>query len=820
MESQNEYNQIVVTPFFNKTKGEPRKQIFINDKTSFQQLIKKKDTYCEIVGGDYQVKPHFDHDLLVEECKFDQHKEEILSNSYNSCIEAIQTMFPNKSICVSTRDPRLVNRQIIVIDPQNGKEKKQTQNLWKISYRFYVQDCRISYVNIKKLIDKYKYNDLFDKSVYDKNSILVLPFFKKPVDKVKDPYPTVLQPLKDQKPYKNVFENNDIFKYCASYIQPDFENLDLNFITMDKKLKYDVKQPKKDIHQEEDKNDVIFSKLKKFIGVLTPKRSTEYDTWLKVMITIINLSHKHNIRQRKCQELLHEFSKKSSKYNENDIDEWIDTNFDKMWNSDKEEKLGWSYLKETCIKEDDAEFYDKQVSKSYRTLKNKFEQMVFKCMNPVGFLRVNKEELLDDNTQPYQFLTRQQLKTAYEDWMYWEFDEKKQKYSQKPFIDTWCKDPNKQTFERIVFKPYHLDEKLAKQYFNIYEGIRAELLPPCRDYKLIQPVLDHILNVMTDKNKEYYEWYIQYLANIIQNPTNKSGVIVVFQGKQGCGKNIIIDAFANGILGSKLSISTSNPERVLLGNFNACALNKIYGVMNEMGSDIYGCINKLKDLATAPTMVLEKKGIDGIPVDNYINLTGTTNNTNPVNISIDDRRIVWYECNNEKVGDEEYFNKLAEILEDDKCISALYHYFKEEVKITIQNFQKTRPITEAYKRIQKLNLPSYVRWLLDYHQEGNIIFKKYKGELNCVIYKNLMFKEYMEWCEKFKYTSTKRDNLFHHLTNKETGISECLRDNKPAFKINKELFEKWLNTYKLNTNIEEVNEDKPNYMENEESDEE
>lgn len=808
MDTQNEYEKIIATPFFNENKGEPRKQISILDKSSFQQLMKKKDIYCEIVGGNNQVKPYFDVDYTVDEYTSDQ-KPHLKTTINNDCINAINTMFPNKTICISERAPRFVYQNVTIIDPKNGKEKTKKEQKIKFSFRYYVQDCRITSNNIKRIIEKFKFNHLFDMSVYDKNRILVLPFFKKPIIKDKDPNPTILQPIYDK---DDIFKENDIFNYCASYIKSKYDNLDNNFINIDKKLKYDNKLTVKDIHIEDDKNDVIFNKLKKFIDILSVKRATDYDTWLKFMITLINLSNKHHISQRKCQGLLHDFSKKSVKYNENDIDEWIDTNFNKFWNNE-ENKLGWSYLKETCIQQDDYDYYDKQIAKSYKTLKNKLEQMVFKCMNPVGFLRVNKNELLDDNTQPYQFLTRQQLKTAYEDWIYWEFDDKKKTYIKKSFIDEWCKDPLKQTFERIVFKPYHLNEELSKQYFNIYEGIRAELLEPCRNYELIQPILNHILSVMTDNNKEFFDWYIQYLANLIQNPTKKSGVIVVFQGKQGCGKNIIIDAIANGILGPKLSISTSNPERVLLGNFNACALNKIFGVMNEMGSDIYNCIDKLKDLATAPAMILEKKGIDGISVDNYINLTGTTNNTNPINISVDDRRIVWFECNNEKVGDEDYFNKLAQVLENDNCISAFYHYLKEEVKITIQNFQKSRPITDAYKRIQKLNMPSYVRWLQDYQENGNIIFKIYNSELNCVKLQSEFYKDYIKWCDEFKYIPSKRDTLFHNLTNKETGIIECYKKHTLAFRINKEKFEIWMNTYKNNfKNIEEMIEDKIQYI--------
>ena len=59
----------------------------------------------------------------------------------------------------------------------------------------------------------------------------------------------------------------------------------------------------------------------------------------------------------------------------------------------------------------------------------------------------------------------------------------------------------------------------------------------------------------------------------------------------------------------------------------------------------------------------------------------TTNNNNPIDIQNDDRRMVWFNCNPEFVGNTEYFAKLGSCLKNDEDISSLYHYFKEEVKI-------------------------------------------------------------------------------------------------------------------------------------------
>jgi hypothetical protein len=301
---------------------------------------------------------------------------------------------------------------------------------------------------------------------------------------------------------------------------------------------------------------------------------------------------------------------------------------------------------------------------------------------------------------------------------------------------------------------------------------------------------------MVNGNEAHYNWLLQYLAQMIQNPSKKTQVCVLFHGRQGCGKNMVIDAFANGILGKKLSICTANPDRTFFGQFNGCCLNKILGVCNEVGSEVYDCMDKLKDLITAPDMINEKKGVDSIIVENYLNLIMTTNNTNPLNISIDDRRLVWFDCSSKYIGNEAYFDKLGDILENDENISSLYHYLKEEVKITITNFQKNRPITKGYKRLQVLNLPSYVRWIKDYANE--IIYKKYKGVETSVNKKTSVYSDYKVWCERNKYTALKRDTFFHYLEEEGTGIKSCIKDGCECYRFNKEEVDKWVQKNGLN----------------------
>lgn len=785
---------------------------YVTNTKDYKRLTKEFEAALELVGGvdnekskvpyfyNQQSKPYFDADIKKE------HDEDF--NQFDFCQEVVQKiekMFPSKN----TLDILFMKRPMRVIE--DGKVK--------YSYHIIVNNIRITAANIKKIIIQNGYDEkngdgTFDISVYNSNYGLHSIYTSNKIDKKTDTIVDVGKII----PFnyltgEEIAENNiNLFDYCPSYIEEDFEDWDLRMgiVPLIPKKKMDtanteVKQEKQDkvlkykeVSKEDDDNcddgDTVTpleKKLEEYLMHLSEKRADGRGEWLDMMFCIINICKKNNISRRKCENLLHFFSKRcKDRYNEDDVDKWIDINYDNT----RPQGYGWNYLVHICLKQDDPDYYEKRVGKTYYIVKKEFEKHVSKCMNPVGFLRIVRDELImNDNPDPYQFLSKDKLLNAYEELTYWGQVENKKgekELTELPFMSKWFKDKEKPIYERIIFKPYHLDATLSKKYYNLYEGTRAELLPVCKKYEAIQPVLDHIKNVMVNGNPAHYDWLLQYFAQMIQNPSKKTGVCVVFHGRQGCGKNLIIDAFANGILGRKLSISTSNPEKTFFGHFNGVCLNKILGVCNEVGSEVYNCMDKLKDLVTAPDMINEKKGIDSIIVENYINLIMTTNNSNPLNISVDDRRIVWFDCSNKYVGNEEYFDNLLTILENDENISALYHYLKEEVKITITNFQKKRPITKGYKRLQVLNLPSYVRWCKDYVDEKP--FRKYKEAIVLVEKKTGVYSNYKEWCEKNKYTALKRDTFFHHLEEDDTGIKKCIHGGNECFRFTKVQVDAWL----------------------------
>jgi hypothetical protein len=204
-------------------------------------------------------------------------------------------------------------------------------------------------------------------------------------------------------------------------------------------------------------------------------------------------------------------------------------------------------------------------------------------------------------------------------------------------------------------------------------------------------------------------------------------------------------------------------------------------------------MDKLKDLATTPNIVIEKKNKDPIRNPNYINIVMTTNNNNPLDIAEDDRRICWLNCSSCYIGNVEYFKILGDCFNDDKIISSLYHYLLEEVEINITDFQVSRPITQEYKAIQRLNTPNYIKFLIDY--TPNIKYRCYKNIESGVIKGYKLYEEYIKWCERCRFTPFNKSQFEERITN-NYGIYKCLYDGYKSFRFIKNEVDDYLSKFK------------------------
>ena len=158
------------------------------------------------------------------------------------------------------------------------------------------------------------------------------------------------------------------------------------------------------------------------------------------------------------------------------------------------------------------------------------------------------------------------------------------------------------------------------------------------------------------------------------------------------------------------------------------------------------------------------------------------------------------DCGDSKVGDEEYFDKLNDLVQDDYVISSLYHYLLEEVKFTIKNFQIERPKTEEYKLIQAVNLPNYIKFFLHQGKPSTKLGFKFRKERDgdndiYLIEKTKLYTSYVRYCEIYKRTPIPFD-IFYHKLKEETKCEEVIQKKLHKIRIIEKDYLKWGEKYK------------------------
>lgn len=286
-----------------------------------------------------------------------------------------------------------------------------------------------------------------------------------------------------------------------------------------------------------------------------------------------------------------------------------------------------------------------------------------------------------------------------------EYDDKgKLRLVEKTYVVAcWMENVNMRTFRKVKFEPGHVGDKEG-EYINLFEGFAGKEVDAI-DMSLVQPLLDHFFNILSNKDVEVFDYIINWQAHIVQHPDKKMGTAIVINGKQGTGKNIGWDAIAKFVIGLAHSISTQNIDQ-LTGRFNAHSAKAIFILAQEVTfAGAHKQNQQLKSMITEDTVLLEKKGIDSIMVKSCSNYVFLSNMDDAVRVENGDRRYVVVESSDERKGDFEYFANLAKITDNQE---AMNHYFTYLLKKDLSKFNPRKiPDTQTKRDMQTFTATPY-----------------------------------------------------------------------------------------------------------------
>jgi len=275
---------------------------------------------------------------------------------------------------------------------------------------------------------------------------------------------------------------------------------------------------------------------------------------------------------------------------------------------------------------------------------------------------------------------------------------------QKLFIHKWKQQKKIRKYETLDFLPPPM--VCEKHIYNTFNGFDAEKLEDQKDAD-ISMFLNHI-KVLSGHDAEGTEYIMDYLAHMIQKPGELVPVALLFQSKQGVGKNLFFETFVRVLLGNDYLLQTANMDHVI-GKWSMIQ-NKLLVILDETsGKDSFQGSNKIKNLISSPLITWEQKMKDPILINNFGRIFFFSNTETPLCIEISDRRFGVFRCANDFLGNKKYFEDMVIAFKDKAKQKALYSFFKNR---DISKWKySNRPITDAYRDIQSVNIPKLALWL-------------------------------------------------------------------------------------------------------------
>lgn len=258
------------------------------------------------------------------------------------------------------------------------------------------------------------------------------------------------------------------------------------------------------------------------------------------------------------------------------------------------------------------------------------------------------------------------------------------------------------------------------------------------------------LKVLSGNDMGVYRYFKKWIAHLFQYPEQKSTCPILIS-QQGAGKGTL-NQVMKLLLGGKKYMETTNPTRDVFGAFNGQMTDSYYVNINEISKkDLTDYMGLLKGLITDNALTINQKGIAQYNIKSFHRFIMTTNNTDPIVLSSDDRRFWVVRSSDEFIGNKEYFDTFNEYMKDPSFIKSIYHYFMSMDGID-QFIKLPLPVTEFHRNIQESNISDVDRWLKSY-----VLMNHSATEMNVLI-KDL-YTNFCTWSEgdggKYKITNKK-----------------------------------------------------------------
>lgn len=281
----------------------------------------------------------------------------------------------------------------------------------------------------------------------------------------------------------------------------------------------------------------------------------------------------------------------------------------------------------------------------------------------------------------------------------------------------YCKERRMfRNYNRVDYIPYYKVKPVIEDTFNLFNGFPLEYRKI--DYGKMKfeesKIYNHMSKYFFAEQKEL-EHFLDFVADMIQDPGQLKGTGHLFYSTLGCGKGLICKMLCK-LLGSNNAIIIVDVKRYF-DKFNNLYKNRILKIFEELEDKgtAFKNHNRIKGEITNTEEIVEKKGVDQFICRNFARIIMNTNNENATYVESGVRRISYHSLSGAKADDYDYFAPLWKELKDDKFLKCAFDYFANR-KYDLKNVYKS--YETDYRQEQKnTNLPIGIRFMINYFEE-------------------------------------------------------------------------------------------------------
>lgn len=462
--------------------------------------------------------------------------------------------------------------------------------------------------------------------------------------------------------------------------------------------------------------DGNYEQLEEIVYNIPTRYSDNYLDWIK----IISILKKYNF-----YDLAKSFSQKSKGFIEEKFENdyknsacFTEYNIGTIYHYSKNNKTQYEKIINKYLKlEKEKNIQEKlqQSQKEYELLEQEFNKNHFKVINKSLYFK----ETFEKNN--IKIFTENNFKTSYSHLNYEDID-KEEKIIKCSFINRYTSFRGQpRLYEDINVYPDA--SKCPENHYNSWKKFDVELISNdnfAEDTIGLEFILNHI-NILCNRQKEVYEFVLDFFAHMFQRPSEKAGKFILFISKQGTGKGLLFELLTN-MLGNDKVLDTTKPEKDVWGDFNGSMLNTYLVNFEELKFlSTKGNEGSFKNYITQKKMNINQKGKDCFEITSYHRFIGSCNPEDsdiPIKTVEGDRRTLIIRCSDETKDKTEYFNELIKLIASKNLQKTFYNYLMN--RKNIDTFvSRTIPKTEYQEELKAACEDYTLQFIKEYAYEIN-----------------------------------------------------------------------------------------------------